>query len=220
MTINTIEIPATKILGAVLAGGQHRRMGSTPKWQLPIAGKPMIAHILERFSPQVATVIINGYHSGLSQWNYPVISDLNTPDNAGTPQGPLAGLLASLSYADTQGFNWLATCPCDAPLLPAHYVNTLTQAIDENQLCAIVSSNKKIQPVFGLWSTALIPQLQDTLNNSDLRAIGFWVKQLDTLAAIVEFDTQTHPHAFTNINTPEELQALEALYLTITDKPN
>lgn len=208
-----MKTPAQNILGAVLAGGQHRRMGSTPKWQLPIAGKPMMTHILERFSPQVATVIINGYHADLCQLGYPVISDL---DKTETTQGPLAGLLASLTYANTHGFSWLATCPCDAPLLPASYIHTLAQAITDEQLCAIVSTGKKMQPVFGLWSTALIPQLQDTLKHSDLRAIGFWVKKLGDIAVIVEFNEQAYLHAFTNINTPEELQAVEVLYLSIT----
>jgi len=47
-------------LGAViLAGGLSRRMGGIDKGLIPIAGKPMIAHVLQAIRPAVDELIIN-----------------------------------------------------------------------------------------------------------------------------------------------------------------
>ena len=40
------------LVGVILAGGSSTRMGQD-KVLMPIAGKPMLAHAVERFAPQV-----------------------------------------------------------------------------------------------------------------------------------------------------------------------
>ena len=52
-------MPARSITGLVLAGGQGRRMGSVDKGLVPLAGRPMVAHVLERLAPQVDDILIN-----------------------------------------------------------------------------------------------------------------------------------------------------------------
>ena len=44
-----------RIVGVVLAGGQSRRMGGGDKCLRPLAGKPILAHIVERVRPHLAT---------------------------------------------------------------------------------------------------------------------------------------------------------------------
>ena len=51
--------PARAITGLVLAGGQGRRMGTVDKGLVPLAGRPMVAHVLERLAPQVDDILIN-----------------------------------------------------------------------------------------------------------------------------------------------------------------
>ena len=50
---------ARSITGLVLAGGQGRRMGTVDKGLVPLAGRPMVAHVLERLAPQVDDILIN-----------------------------------------------------------------------------------------------------------------------------------------------------------------
>ena len=202
------------ILGMVLAGGKNRRMGHEAKWQLPLANKPMIEHILERFSPQLDTIIINGSDTSLVQYQHTVVPD-SFVGVTNESQGPLAGLLAGLEYAQAHGYSWLISCPCDSPFLPLDYVRQLVQTVNNtDQRCCIAASRGRMHPVFGLWSTQLITPLKNTLQHSDLRAIGYWAKQLQPTATIVHFDqhSTTEIDNFMNINTPAEWQYAETLY--------
>ena len=48
-----------RIAGVILAGGQARRMGGADKALVDLAGRPLLAHALERFAPQVAPLILS-----------------------------------------------------------------------------------------------------------------------------------------------------------------
>lgn len=51
------ESPAA--FGVLLAGGLGRRMGGGDKFLRELNGKPLLAHMIERASPQVAGLVIN-----------------------------------------------------------------------------------------------------------------------------------------------------------------
>jgi molybdopterin-guanine dinucleotide biosynthesis protein A len=52
-------IGTSSITGLVLAGGQGRRMGGVDKGLVDFDGRPMVAHVIDRFAPQVATIVVN-----------------------------------------------------------------------------------------------------------------------------------------------------------------
>ena len=47
------------VVGVLLAGGKSSRMGGGDKCLLPLAGKPMLNHIVERLRPQVSELVLN-----------------------------------------------------------------------------------------------------------------------------------------------------------------
>ena len=47
------------VLGVILAGGLSRRLGGGDKALRELAGRPLLAHAIERLAPQVAQIIIN-----------------------------------------------------------------------------------------------------------------------------------------------------------------
>ena len=47
------------VAGVLLAGGQSRRMGGGDKCLRPLAGKPILAHIIARARPQVSSLVLN-----------------------------------------------------------------------------------------------------------------------------------------------------------------
>ena len=53
-----------RIIGVILAGGQARRMGGRDKAFLPLAGRHLIAHVLDRLDPQVDRVLISANGDG------------------------------------------------------------------------------------------------------------------------------------------------------------
>jgi len=52
-------MPTIEVTGVVLAGGQGSRMGGVDKGLQPFRGRPMVAHAIERFAPQVDVLLIN-----------------------------------------------------------------------------------------------------------------------------------------------------------------
>src|SRR5262245_50199392 len=116
-----LETPAEAVTGVILAGGQSRRMGGGDKGLLDLAGKPMLAHVIERLAPQVGRMIINanGDPARFARLGLPVVPD-TVPDFA----GPLAGVLAGMrwSMANAPAARWIATAAGDAPLLPTDLV--------------------------------------------------------------------------------------------------
>lgn len=195
-------ITTDKITGIVLAGGKGRRMSSdgtgVNKALTPFNGQPMVAHVIERLRPQVGKLVlnINQDESLFASFGLPLISDAVTGY-----AGPLAGLHAGMSHADT---DWIITAPCDSPFIPTDLVAQLSLAAQEQQAqLAVVSTGGRSQPVFTLVQRALTDNLAAFLAGGG-RKIDAWYAPLSV--AIVPFDDAD---AFRNINTQEDLARFE-----------
>ncbi len=224
-------IRALDITGLVLAGGQGRRMGGVEKGlqQMPTAAAapnplphplPLARHALARLAPQVGRLALsaNRHLDAYTAWGMPVWPD-------GYPGlGPLAGLAAGLSRAETP---WLATVPCDAPRFPLDLVLRLAEAIEDadaqtvaqkdarpgaqagmrtSAQAAVAWSGGKPQPVFCLVHRDLAGSLQAFLGRGERRAQE-WLASVGALR--VDFDRPgLDDDAFFNVHTPEDLRAL------------
>jgi molybdenum cofactor guanylyltransferase len=184
-----------QITGLVLAGGQGRRMGNVDKGFVELAGRPLIAHVIDRLVPQVATLVINANRSveRYAAFGYPVVADA-----IGGFAGPLAGLHAGLATAATP---FVATSPCDSPFLPADLVARLAAPFDARPIdVAVARTFDQPHPVFALVRRTVLPHLERFLDAGG-RKIDAWYASLAT--AEVSFDDEAD--AFRNINTPAEL---------------
>jgi molybdenum cofactor guanylyltransferase len=198
--IQTQEGPAReRVVGLVLAGGRARRMGGQDKGLIPLAGRPLVEHVLERFRPQVDEVVIsaNRNRDHYARFGHAVIEDL-----VGDYPGPLAGVLSAL-HATREP--WLAIVPCDSPLLPGDLVERLLRsALRESAELAVVHDGKRLQPMFALLHRSLLTPLQVYLEGGG-RKVDAWYAQQRMVTA----DLSDHPEAFVNLNTPEDHAALE-----------
>lgn len=184
--------------GLILAGGQARRMGGVDKGLIDLAGRPLIEWVIDILQPQTGTLMINANRSGPSyrRYGYPVIAD-----RLGGYCGPLAGIAAGLH---TCGTEYLATCPCDSPLLPADLVDRLYRSLTENQAeLAVAHNGERLQPVFALLARRLLPSLEHYLDCGG-RKIDQWYQQ--HRMAVADFSDQAG--AFANINTPDDVETL------------
>ena len=184
------------ITGLVLAGGQGRRMGSVDKGLVMLDGRPMVAHVLERFAPQVDGILINAnqHAAEYAAFGHPVIADA-----IGGYAGPLAGLHVGLTHARHA---LVATVPCDSPFLPADLVARLAGALqaDDAEL-AVARTFDQPHPVFALVRRAVLPHLARFLDGGG-RKIDAWYATLKAIE--VAFDDEAD--AFRNINTADELR--------------
>jgi molybdenum cofactor guanylyltransferase len=190
-----------RIIGVILAGGQARRMGGRDKAFLPLAGRPLIAHVLDRLDPQVDRVLIsaNGDGSRFAALGCPVVADA-------VPRGPLSGVLAALNVAAGMGATHVVSTPCDTPFLPGDLVPQLVlAALSAAEGLAVAATADGDQPTTALWPVGILPDLAVFLQSGDAKVTRFAFAHE---AARANFPDG---RAFMNLNTPEDLAAAEAL---------
>ena len=192
-------MPTIEVTGVVLAGGQGSRMGGVDKGLQPFRGRPMVAHVIERFAPQVDELLVNANRNpaDYERFGHRVIAD-EVPGFA----GPLAGFERGLAHAAGA---LVATVPCDSPFLPADLVRRLRAALEANAAdLAVARTGAQPHPVFCLMRRTVHGSLAAFLASGQ-RKIDRWYASLKV--AEVPFDDE--PDAFLNINTREELAHLE-----------
>jgi molybdopterin-guanine dinucleotide biosynthesis protein A len=188
--------------GVVLAGGRSTRMG-VDKALAPLAGRPLIAHVAARLAPQVDALFVNANGDAA---RFAALHCIVVADAASTPRGgPLAGVAAALDYAHARGFDWLATAPCDAPLLPLDLIARLAAAAAERRApIAVAATAAGLEPMFALWSTALAGEVAAALAAGDGGPRALMTR---FGAAEARFDDAD---AFANLNTPEDFAVAAA----------
>lgn len=187
------------ISSIILSGGRATRMNGADKGLVLLQQQPLIAHVIARLKPQVDEIIINANRE-IEQYQklgYRVLKD-ETDDFL----GPLAGLLLGLQHAKHE---YVLTVPCDSPLLPLD----LTQRLMETLLAAradiaVASSDDSTHPVFCLCKKSVLPSLIAYLESGE-RKVSIWQKS----QKYIEVDFSECSEAFTNLNTFEDLTALE-----------
>ena len=164
-------------LGAIIAGGRSRRFGSDKALAL-LHGKPLIAHVAERLSPQVDAIVVAGR-------DYPNLTTV--PDFPHAGLGPLGGLCGALRYARQHGFDIVLTAPCDSFPIP------------DLRACLPGSGGVLANwPLFGLWPVALGARLERHLVKTANRSVFGWV----AVAGVPELPA---PPGLINFNRPADL---------------
>ena len=197
-----------KVVGCILAGGLARRMGGGDKGLIELAGRPVLDHVIDRFGAQVDSVILNanGDPDRFEPYGLPVM-----PDTVEGFAGPLAGVLAGLSWAakNVPEAGWVATAATDTPFFPTDFVSRLLVAIkDQGADMACAASAGRHHPVFGLWPVRLKDDLQAALVDEDIRKVDIWTARHRLVA--VEFDASGFDPFF-NVNRPDDVPEAERI---------
>jgi molybdopterin-guanine dinucleotide biosynthesis protein A len=204
--------PRSAVTGVLLAGGQSRRMGGGDKCLRDLAGRPMLAHVIERLAPQVGAIVVNanGDPARFAEFGLAVV-----PDTIAGFAGPLAGVLAGMRWSLTAApeARYVLTVSTDAPFLPLDLSQQLLAAVaDKRGAIALAASGGEAHPVIGLWPVALADDLEAQLKVG-VRKVLHWTSRHDTV--VVEFPfLRFHGRLidpFFNANTPEELDEARAL---------
>lgn len=194
------SIDKQNITAVILAGGQGRRMGGQDKGLLEWAGRPLIETILDSIKPQVGHILINANRNTEKYKNYghPVVAD-----NLDGYQGPLAGFVAGMKAAKT---DYIATLPCDSPLIPGDMIERLGVALVHDQAeLAVAHDGQRLQPVYALLPVKLLDSLLQFMDEGN-RKIDLWYAR----HKMVEANFSDNPDIFRNVNTPEQHSELHA----------
>jgi molybdopterin-guanine dinucleotide biosynthesis protein A len=196
------------VCGIILAGGLARRMGGGDKPLKTIAGKPILAHVIERLRPQCARLVLNanGDPARFASFGLPVVAD-DLPNFA----GPLAGILAGLDWiaANVRDCECAVSVAADTPFIPRDVVQRL-QAARSTEACeiAVAASGGRTHPVIALWPIGLRTELRHALVDEGERKIDRFTARYQ----VAEVSWPKEPYdPFFNVNEAGDITAAEAM---------
>ena len=197
-------------LGVILAGGLARRMGGGDKGSLTLGGQTLLQRVIDRLEPQVAGLALNanGDPARFAKTGLPVL-----PDSIDGFVGPLAGVLAGLDWAASQGADTIITAAADTPFFPCDLAPRLLLASEGMSDPLVLAATPDAtrgrvrHPTFGLWPVSLRDDLRAALLGG-LRKVVLWTDQhhgREALFPVAGIDP------FFNVNTPDDLALAETL---------
>jgi len=202
------------ILGAILAGGQSKRMGKD-KIFLEFNNKKLIEHTIDKVKKYLKEVIIitNQDNEFFSKNNLTTVKDCIEGQ-----LGPLVGILTAMKWAkeNLNKCSWIATFPCDTPFFPESIIKSFIEESKKKEsliLCA--SSHGRKHNIFGLWSLDLYDKLKDDLINKKVRKVQDWTEE--NKIKNLEFKFKDYDPFF-NINTEEDLEFAKRLNAKIKNE--
>lgn len=174
-------------------------MNGADKGLVPLQNKPLIAHVIARLRPQVNEILINANREIAT---YEALGYRVLQDETNDFPGPLAGFLLGLKHAK---HDWVLTAPCDSPILPLDLAQRLHRDMIESDAgIAVAKTAEDTHQVFCLMKKSVLPTLEAYLAGGKHK-----VKTWQQSQQYIEVDFSDCNEAFTNLNTFEDLEALE-----------
>jgi|DewCreStandDraft_4_1066084.scaffolds.fasta_scaffold01373_37 molybdopterin-guanine dinucleotide biosynthesis protein A len=189
-----------KVTLAILAGGKSSRLGGIDKALITVDGIPLISRIYNTFNGEVSEIIVisNGNNG------YPIEAKI-FPDVIKNC-GPLGGIHSALTHAINPV---VFVVSVDMPFVNNDVFHQLLNIyIQANAEVAVPMHGNLLEPLFGLYSTALEPKVRNILSDMQGHPITDLLNVADTHYLQLPDDFQTRMW-FYNINTPDDLKALE-----------
>jgi len=191
------------VVGLVLAGGRSVRFGGEKAVAL-LEGRPLLVWAVERLRTVCGNVGVNVRVGTEAEAAAKSLGLPTLYDERGDAQGPLAGVKVGLIWAEAQGALALAVSPCDAPLLPDDlYVRLLERAVVG---AAMAATSEGRQPLCALWPVTALPVVREALAGGAHPPTWQLLEQIGARKVLF-----SRPETFANINTREDLAAVEAV---------
>ncbi len=197
------------VTGYVLAGGKSSRMGRD-KALLELAGKPLVAHAVEKLrSVCASTFILSG------QGKLAVYAPLVPDRHPGC--GPLGGIEAALLHTQT---DWNLFLAVDMPFVPVVFLTKWVQGVMSRSggRLSLFTVDSIPQPTLCMVHREAAPFIEAAIKAKRYRVLPVLEDAARRLAAhsgipltevLLERGTDARDF-FVNLNTPEEFARAEA----------
>ncbi len=196
------------ISAALLCGGESRRLGF-PKEMLRVDGAPLAVRLADRLATVFGNVaIVTGRPDYLS-WSsdVPVFAD----EFGGC--GPLGGIHSGLKHIDSERIFFL---PVDMPLAHIDFVRSFVERAAAMDAPAVVGRVAgRVQPLFGLYSRALLPAVERALVEERLSVTAY----LETAGAAYVDAAEDETRLFADIDRPAHLHLLKEAFTEVEPLP-
>lgn len=185
--------------GVILAGGNSTRFGKS-KAELVIAGKPVVEHLATLLATRCEGILVS------------VRSLPDVPCSVGDyvvdrvpGQGPLSGIHAGLQAARLE---WCLVVACDMPYLNPDLVSLLSLSLSQKTRAVVCSIDGFVYPFPGLYSKAILPDVEKALHE---RRLSVWQLLKKVRATIISSGkvraVDPNLDSFVNVNEPRDLLA-------------
>lgn len=190
----------SRTAGVVLAGGRSSRFGED-KALAHLRGVALLDHAMRPLASLGAIAVSAKPDSPVAAYAQARGIRVVT-DDPEVCEGPLAGILASIAWAEMVEFPVLATVPCDAPLLPDDLVNRLLRSRG-GALAAYAETTHGAHPLCAVWDVRIHAPLRRALGDGH-PAVRRFLADIGAVPVSFEMDD-----AFANANTRDTLSGLE-----------
>lgn len=185
----------------ILAGGESRRMARDKAW-IEIEGRPLLMRQIELVREfGAAEIFISGRaDTDYSKVGCPVLLDQIAD------AGPLAGVARALTAVNSSKLLVLAV---DMPRLTVQLLQSLAGECEQGR-GVVPRVNDLIEPLTAFYSKAALPLATTLLRNGQNAVKGFARECVEVgLAKFVQLP-ESAARYFANLNSPEDLAALNA----------
>jgi molybdenum cofactor guanylyltransferase len=179
------------LIGALLAGGEGKRLGRTSKPAAILNGRPLASYPFEALSQvcdRVAVVCKKSTElpelEGAERWN--------EPDE---PRHPLTGIIHALETAGEP----VLVCAADMPYVTADACRSLLTAPHKSQ-AIVATSDGTLQPTFGVYAQQALDTLKHAPDNAPLT---------QTIESLHPTRVAFPAHLVKSINTKQDLEEAE-----------
>lgn len=189
----------------IQAGGGSTRMGENKALKI-FLGRPLIQRVIARLAPVADEVLITTNEPDAFRFlNLPLLADLRPG------RGPLGGLYTALVSAR---FSSVAVVACDMPFASGPLLVASAGLLEQDRADVVIAETPEgFEPLHALYRRErCIPAIEAAMEADQWRVISWFprvsVRRL-TESELARYDPDGL--AFSNVNTPEEFAAAEAL---------
>ncbi len=189
------------LTGAILAGGENRRMNGRVKALLPFSGELLIERQIRQMQLICDEIIIvtnePELYVSLLAPVIKLVADIYPR------KGPLSGMHAALSGSQNTDV-WIVAC--DMPFISAQAAKLMQEVKSEKKVSAAIPANEdRKHPLHGIYDKTCIEPISDLLNTGDYRVMELFSRINWKEASNTFFTEKGIDFLFTtNVNTPED----------------
>ncbi|MGQ9655534.1 MAG: molybdenum cofactor guanylyltransferase [Thermodesulfobacteriota bacterium] len=188
--------------GAILAGGQSRRMG-TDKAFLEVGGRRIIDRTVELLGPLFPQLLlVTNNPVGYAYLGIRMVSDL-LPG-----RGALGGLYTALFFSTTQHVFVVA---CDMPFLRVEVIRHLLRQSQRWDV-VVPQMGDHVEPLHAVYSRRCLPHVEALLQKGGRKVMDFY-SSVRVLRVPEQEIRALDPEllSFRNVNTPEEIRVIQEM---------
>ena len=188
----------TRISGVILAGGSNKRFGGITKANIVIGGKTIISRMISTISHLFAEIIIvtNNPEEFREFIQYKIVEDQYLK------AGPLGGIHAALKASSEHAIFVFAA---DMPFLDKKIITCQINEFNKGNYDAFLPKvGQYIEPLHAIYRQSILNDLEKFLSEGKKRAVRDFLREVKVDYLQIP-DTGQNKRAFTNINSPSDL---------------